>query len=159
MSLKDELLKAKLISKQDLKRIEHEDRVERKKVGREGLDENKKKRQQEVEEKQKAKKQQDREIARDANDQKQEKEQQSRVEHIIKQGAITEGIHGNRKFYFVANNKTIPFLQISEEMAKRLEYGNAAIIEERPGTFVLVNQNSAEQIRNQHPAMVCFFNK
>ena len=40
--LRDQLKKANLISKKDQKRLEHEQRVRRKKVGREGLEQEQK---------------------------------------------------------------------------------------------------------------------
>ena len=47
-SLKDELLKAKVVSKKDVKRSDHEDRVRKKEVGREEVEKEKEKFREEI---------------------------------------------------------------------------------------------------------------
>lgn len=158
MSIKDELLKAKLISKKDLKRLEHEERLERQKLGKDGLAEKKRQEEATVQEKQKAKKERDKEIARATNEVREEKERETRIENIVKQGMTVEGLNGNRKFYFVATTGSIPFLWVTEELAKKLEFGNAAIVETKSsGSFVVVNKKSAEQILQISPELVRFY--
>lgn len=160
MSLKDELLKAKLISKEQIKRLEHEERVERSKLGKEGIQEKKRHESKDIEEKQRQKKVSDQELAKQENVKREEKEKNKRVDEIIQQGALREGVYGNRRFYFVARNGKIPFLLLSEGMVEKLEHGGAAIVEsdkEHGSEFVTVNAGTALQLQNLQPDLVRFF--
>lgn len=158
MSLKDELLKAKVISKKEVNKIEHEQRVERKKIGAEAIKQQEIERHQEIEKKMQEQRQQNREIAKQQTQEK----QGLRAEEIVKAGQIDE--HGNRKFYFVARNCKIPHLSISDTMAEKIERGAVAIVE-MPSTngglaeFYIVNRQSAERLLEIDANLVRVFNK
>lgn len=154
MSLKDELLKAKLINKKELKQIEHEERIERKKIGKKGMEEKQQQRKLSIEESQELKKQQD----RIANQQK--LDQGDRIGNLIKQGRILNSMPGNRKFYFVARNGKILFLIMSDALAKKLEQGAGIVemtIEPRNEEFVVVDQSTVEKLLNLCPDIVRFY--
>jgi hypothetical protein len=162
MSLKDELLKAKIINKKDLKRIAHEERVEKHALGKKGLEEKKKKEQEELEEKVQQKKQKDMVLAQANKEAQKEKETQARLDQIVKNNRIVEGFSGNRKFYFVSSDGKIPFLLVSDEFAKKLEQGNAIIIELKQNNgieFSIVNSTIADQFFKILPSSVRFYNK
>jgi uncharacterized protein YaiL (DUF2058 family) len=161
MSLKDELLKANLINKKQLKQLEHQERVEHKKIGREGAQEKKQQQQQAVEEQQKAKRQRDQQQAKVDNEERAVKEKQARVEDIVRQGRIQQGVFGNRKFYFVSRSRKIYFLSIQDAFSEKLEHGDAAIVEIKQPSgyldFVVVNQQAASQLMTLQPDIVCFY--
>jgi uncharacterized protein YaiL (DUF2058 family) len=160
MSLKDELYKAKLINKKQVRQLEHEDRVEKKKLGKEGMKEKEEKRLHAIEEQQEEQKKRDQSLAKEQKQQMTEKERQARIEDIISNGKIAEGSAGNRKFYFVAKNGKIPFLFVTDRLVEDLQRGVAAIVEyggSGLGEFVIVNAPSAQKIHALAPDMIRFY--
>lgn len=162
MSLKDELLKANLISKKQIKQIEHEQRVEHKKLGREGVQEKKQQQQRVIEEQRKEKKTRDQQQAKAENEVRSDKEKQTRIEEVIRQGKIQQGVSGNRKFYFVWRGSKIFFISVNDSFIEKLERGGAAIVEQiqQPSgyvDFVVVNQQAAIQLLALQPDIVCFY--
>ncbi len=164
MSLKDELLKAKLISKKDVQRIEHEGRVERKKLGSEAIKAKEEQRQKEIEEKIEAQRQHNKELAKQNQEKKEniraEKEKIVNIQEMLKSSQMEE--RGTRKFYFIAKNNTIPSLCIGDNLSEKLEKGLAAITEftthEGP-EFYIVNRQCAEKILEIDANIIRFFNR
>ena len=160
--LKSQLLKAKLVNKKQVRRSEHQDRLRRKKVGREGIQEEKRLRQQEQEEKARQ-----RRIAQQEENErrKQEAEQRSAqrsVDDLLAGARVLDPGFGSRRFHFVASDGTIPCLEMSEEMAIRLERGTAAIVEvSRDGErrFLLVTSDVAGMLLKEAPETVRLWNR
>ncbi len=160
MSLKEELLKANLLNKKDLRRIEHEERVDHQKKGREGREEQVRQRQQEIEQKQEEQRQRDQQLAKQQNQERLDKAKNIRMEDLIKTAQVEE--HGPRKFYFVARDKKIPFLQITENLSDKLEKGMLAIVEYNGPNcveFAIVQRTCAERLLEIDPEVVRFFNR
>ena len=161
MSLKDELLKANLISKKQLKRIAHEQRMEKQRLGKKGIEEKKEKEKNEIKAKQEAQKKQDQEQAKKLNEERLEKERKAKIHNLITEGRIkTEG--GPRRFYFVSLDGKIPFLSLADSLAKKLERGQAGIVElgEWPRShFIIVKREAAEKLKKLKTGKICFFNE
>lgn len=161
MSLKDELLKAKLISKKQLKRLEHQDRVEKKQLGQGKLQGKKQQQLQAIEKKQQQKKQQDQQRAKREQEKRLNKEKLAQIRQIINQGKLQGHGAGNRKFYFVTRNGKIPFILVSDDLMRQLERGEMAIIEPGDATdeFVVVDGHSANKLNHLQRDIVRFYQK
>lgn len=161
MSLKDELLKAKLIDKKQVKKIEHEKRVEKKQLGTQVVEEKTKAQLAEIAQKQEEQKKRDLEMAAEQNTEKQEKAKSARILDIIQSGKIKveEGMRGSRKFYFVAQDQRIPYLNLSEGLIEKLDRAEIAIIEYPTREFSIVNKISAEKLLGIEPEIVRFYQK
>ena len=69
---------------------------------------------------------------------------------------------GPRRFYFVGADGRIPFLEVSEEIATRLEKGTAAIVEMCQVThqdFYLVSADIAARVKKADPDVIRFWNQ
>ena len=127
-SLKDQLLKAKLVNKKQARKIEHEERVRQKQLGKEGVRKEKalhRKAQEEKEQKRKLEQQRQNQL------QKQMAEvQRTRlgIEPLVTGADMLLSGAGPRRFYFTAFDNSVPFLEISDALAIRLEEGSAAIV-------------------------------
>lgn len=159
MSLKEELLKAKLISKKQLKQVEHEQRIERKQLGKEGLQEKEKARQQEIEKKIEEQKKENQALAQKQKEERSEKEKSARIEEIIQLGKLDDTYHGTKKFYFIAQDGKIPWLMVNDRTAERLERGSYAIIEYPPREFVLVHKSCADKLYSLEQNIVRFYER
>ena len=157
MSLKEELLKANLISKKELKRIEHEQRVQKTKLGKEGIKKIEKEKSAKIEEEQNKQKTYDQEISQKQNLEKIEKEKKARLRDIVHKGKVGEDGYGRRKFFFVDDEGKIPFLNLTDSLADQLARGQAAIIEYPKKCFVVVNRQSARKIKDTNPELIRFF--
>jgi len=157
MSLKDELLKAKLINKKQLKKIEHEQRVERSKNGHEKTKQKQQQTIQQIQEKQNQQKQKDQELAQLKNKELQEKEHNARIQDILTRGKI-DITHGNRKFYFVTQNKKISCLLLHDMQAEKIEKGDLAIIEHPFNEFYIIQRTNAQKLQTFAPEIVRFLN-
>jgi len=156
MSLKDELLKANLISKKRLKQIAHEQRVEKKKLGQDGVKEKQRKRQQELNQKRKARQEQDKQRAQEKKQEQLRKQRMAQIHDIVEHGKITEGMHGHRKFYFVAQSGKIPFLMIGEDLAEKLGKGLVSIVEHPVDEFCVVAKKVSEKLKTLDENVVRF---
>ena len=159
MSLKDELLKAKLINKKQLKQVEHEQRLERKQLGKEGIQQKEQARMQEIEQKREEQKKRDQELAQKQKEERLEKEKVARIEEIMQLGKVEGQDHGTRKFYFVAQDGKISFLMLSDNTAENLEKGHIAIIEYPQREFVLVYKTSVEKLYSLDKNLVRFYQR
>jgi uncharacterized protein YaiL (DUF2058 family) len=163
MSIKDELMKAKLINKKQIRQIEHEERLEKTKLGKEGVQEKRQEQKRSIDKLQEEKREKDQQQARVENQEKQGKEKKSRIEDIVKQGRAMEGGRGSKKFYFVSRSGKIYFLSVSDNMIEKLERGGAAIVEIGEGPykndFVVVNTPAATQLQSLDPTMICFWQR
>ena len=163
MSLREELLKAKLINKKQLKKIEHEERLEKKQLGREGVKQKEEKRFAEIEQKLLEQRKKDKELAKEQQKEEQEKQKISQISDIILQNRLSDKSAGNNKFYFVAANGKMPFLLLSDSVCEKLERGQAAIvewkIEQSNDDFFIVDHDCINKLRCLSPDIVRFCNK
>jgi len=160
--LSKELLKAGLISEKQFKQAQHDERVKKTKVGHQGLDEEERKRRVEHERRQASQRDKDRERVRDEQKAVEEKVTRARLKDVVKNGAVKSGVAGNRRFYFIARDGKIPFMEVNEEAARGLQFGDLAIVQipdlklER---FVLLPRRTASQVKEIEPELVRFWNE
>lgn len=164
-SLKDQLLAKKIVDRKQVRRAEHEERLRRKSIGREGLEAEQRKAREAAKAKQRDTRLRDkeRESRRQAERQAREEEgrQAVRVEDLVASGAVREGIEGEQRFFFKARSGRVPSLNVSEAIESRLISGKAAIVEVSEGPtarWVIVGRATADKILAIDPEAVRFLN-
>ena len=92
--------------------------------------------------------------------------QQVRQEHldklakIIEDGQISDLRSGRRRFYFIDKNGSIPFVTVSDILGRKLEQGEAAIVDdpkENSAEHHIVNKDAALKILNHDKTQIRFF--
>ena len=161
-SLKDELLKAKVVSKKDVKRSDHEERVKKKEVGAEELRREKETLKEEIAAEKAGKRERDRRKEEALRKEREGREKIIRLEQKIRENAIREAYVNSRRFHFVARNGGLPYLEVSEDMVRQLETGRLAIVEIPRGSFsefFIVPGEIAGEILKTMPDWVRCFNE
>jgi RNA recognition motif-containing protein len=90
-----------------------------------------------------------------------QQEKQDRLLAMVRGASLKETGFGARRFYFVARDNRIPFLDLSDELASRLEKGLAAIVEipaQGIDDYTIVPRAVAQQMRSVDPELVRFLN-
>lgn len=124
----DALKKAGLVSEKDNRRRKHTERVERKELGREGLDQRERETQRQRGERRDAKRSRDRKRERDRQQAGEAKSDQARARDLARRHAITRGLGGPRRFHFVDRDGRIPFVSVQDDLGRRIEAGEFAIV-------------------------------
>ena len=161
-SLKDQLLKAKLTSKKQVRKVEHEKRLRQKKLGKEGLEQERALKQKALKEKEEKKKQAQQRQNRLRVEAEAARKARQQIEDLVARRDLTKTGFGVRRFYFIDSGDKIPFLEVSDDMARRLEEGKAAIVEIRQGEnpgFFLVPNDVAAKLMQTDPETVRFWNR
>lgn len=155
MSLRDQFKKANLISDKDQKRLAHEARVERSQKGREAIEDEQQKRQQDLEQLQV------RERERTRREQEQlEKERREREELAAARTLVAEAKKpgpGAVKFYFEAEDGSLPWLELSAREAQEVRAGALCVV--RSGapathTYRLLPLESTKRVARVLPEVV-----
>jgi uncharacterized protein YaiL (DUF2058 family) len=132
--LREQMLKAGLITEDQARKGTHEKRQRDKKLGREGKAKEAEVRKEEVRQSDTERARQDQALAQQENEQRANRAQaaqerqrkQALVERALKEGALPRW-EGQRTYYF-RDGKEILFLQVNDETARLLESGKAAIV-------------------------------
>lgn len=167
MSLKEQMLKAGLITEQQARQATHKERVTDKKTAgkdRAARAEAARKEAREQAEKQKAL---DRERARaeqgareakgrDAGELHQRREVAKKA---VREGELTRW--GGTRTYYFEDGKRVEYLKVSDEAARKLEAGQAAIVLRNPGgkTYTVIEGASARQLQEAAPDRVIVFHR
>jgi len=86
---------------------------------------------------------------------------QSRLQEMIQGSNLKETGFGARRFYYVARDGRMPFLDISDDLTSRLEKGLAAVVEipgDENGEVTIVPRAIAQQMKSVDPESVRFLN-
>ncbi len=161
-TLKDQLLKAKLVSKKQVRKVEHEQRKRKKELGREGIEREKARLREEQEEKERLRREEQRRQEQRRKDEEMARAGLQRIRSLVTGADLSKFGSGPNSFYFKASNGTIPCLEVSGAMAERLETGRAVIVElpgERAPEFFIVPPDVAEQVQRATPDAVRFWNQ
>jgi uncharacterized protein YaiL (DUF2058 family) len=161
-SLRDQLVKTGLADDKRARQLAHDEKARKNKLGRDAIVAEKHAEEEERRSRDAAKREQDR--AREAERSRGEtaREATARAAQLLRDHLLRDGVKGPRRFHFVTRRGAIPFLELSEDAAKRLEAGGAAICEV-PGAaleeFVLVPADVARRLKESHAAWVLFLNE
>jgi uncharacterized protein len=161
-TLKDQLLKARLVNKKQARKVEHEERERRQKLGRVAIEREKALRREELEEKERRRKEEQQRLNQLRKEEAAARGGLARVRSLVLGSSLLKHGFGTESFHFVASNGSLPCLEVSREMAARLETGKAAIVE-LPGEcfpeFFIVPPDVAEQVRQAAPEAIRFWNR
>ena len=164
--LRDQLLKAGLITPEQAKKAGHEKRQDSKRLGHEGKAKQAEARGEEARQQQRQRKEQDRKRGeaeqrqhQQAESGKQERQhQKTLVERALREGALPRW-EGNRPYYF-SDGKQILFLLVNEEAARLLEAGKAAIVRAEGRTrYALVQSGFALELAEGAPERLVTFHR
>ncbi len=144
-SLQEELMKARLVDKKQRKKAAHEKRVHQSKVGREGLEKEKQEKERRLQAEAEAKRARDRQIDEERKKALEEASSGNRLNSLIAE-ATFQGFGGARRFCYVNRSNRVPFLEVSDDAARRLTRGELAIIETEDGKVGLVPGAAAREI-------------
>lgn len=155
MSLRDQLKKANLLSDKESKRLAHEARVERKEKGRETLDQEAATRQQQLEGMQA----QDRERTR--REQQQLDAARARADELAAVralvGAARKPASGTLRFYFEAEDGSLPWLELSPRDAQEVRAGQLCVVRSGPPgthTYRLLPLDATKRVAKVLPDVI-----
>lgn len=77
-----------------------------------------------------------------------------RLLEVAQAGKVEGKTRGQRRWYFVSRAGLVPFLEVSDEIARELEQGNVAIAESERGDVWLVTGACAKELEAADPAWV-----
>ncbi len=127
--LRKALQEAGLVSEKQIRQAKHQERVERKDLGQEGLAAQRRQREAE----QLAELAQKREADRQRNEARLEEKAaeggRGRVTSLLREESLIEREAGPKRFYFALPDGRITFLEVSPGLARRLTQGDAAIVD------------------------------
>lgn len=160
-NLKDELLKKGLTDDRRARQMAHDEKARRNRLGKDAVEGERRAHEQELQAKEQARRETDR--RREQERQKQEAARATRLglAQMLRDRALTSGVRGPRRWHFVTRERRIPYLDVSDDAARRLEQGQIAICEvpdTAPEQFVLVPAEAAARLREGAPEYVLFLN-
>ncbi len=165
MSLKEQMLQAGLITEKQAKQSSHKERVRTKTEGHKAKQRDKERAQDEVKRQQQAGSEQDRQRGAEnraveterAKRHEGKQKRQSVIEAAYREGALSNW-SGNRRYYF-AVGKRIDALQVSDDVARKLEAGQAAIVKAEKGNGAprVLGAGAARTLREVAPEKVLTF--
>ena len=157
MSLRDQFKKANIISDKDARRLGHEARVERSEKGREVLDQEAARRQKEIEQLQA------REREKDRREQERIEVERKRREEVLAVHALLAGAKkpgpGTVKFYFEANDGSLPWLEVSPREAQEVRAGTSCVVRGGPPathTYRLLPLEATKRLAKVLPEVVVY---
>ena len=157
-SLQEELMKARLVDKKQRKKAAHEKRVHQSKVGRDGLENEKQEKERQRQDQAEAKRIKDRELDAQRQMALEQAGGENRLQSLISGSLLKGGTGGPRRFCYVNRNNRVPFLEVSDDVARRLTRGELAIIETEDGKVGLVPGTAAKEIAELESEIVRFWN-
>lgn len=126
-NLRDQFQKANLLSKKDAKRLAHEERVARTEIGREGVAAAQQAHLAEVEALQAAQRAQQKLTQAQIDAERHMAEERAACEQILEQDLVRPSPHGRVRWYFTIDDGSLPWLELSEIDARRMQAGELAI--------------------------------
>jgi len=126
--LRDQLNKAGYLSKKDLKRLKHEDRVRHKQEGPEAREKDLARSREHFKEQRARHQEESRSRGEEQKRRERRREETNRLKARVESQALQERGRG-RKFFFETRRGWVPYLEVSPETGRRLEAGNLAIVD------------------------------
>lgn len=167
MSLKDQMLKAGLISEQQARQADHRQRVKKKKTTRQEREQEKQVAKNEAQAQLQKERTRDRELGEknrsDQQVQEERRQQQQRQESalaaVYREGEV-QNWEGPRRYYYAREGR-IDILMLTDEMARRMESGKIAIVaaEKNPRRVTLLQAGSAKKLREAAPERIVVFHE
>jgi uncharacterized protein YaiL (DUF2058 family) len=153
-NLGDAFKKAGVINKKDLARQRHEERVERKKLGRDGLEKKRSEANQQARQRRDAQRDQDRNTERQRRAALDQGEALAQARDLVKSHAL-EVRQGRRRFYFEEPDGRLPYLLVDDSLLKKLENAQAAIAHDGL-SFRFIDGKTLARVLDLAPELVAY---
>jgi uncharacterized protein len=160
--IREQLLKAGLVSAKQVRQAKHQERVHRKEVGQEGLEAEKASREKAILAEEEERRRQDRELEEARMARLAEDEAARALTGSIQAGWIRDATGGNRRFYFVTEGVRITYLDLNDQAVRRLLSGSAAIVVTlgaARGEFCVVDGTTAAGLARDHAEVLRYWNR
>ncbi len=144
--LRDQLLKAGLVTAKQATDADKQARRQRKKQGAKATRRQQEQRRRRLQEERAQSAAADRERSVASRSGEEDKQLALRVSQIIESNGLDLKIQGRRRWYFVNRSGRVPYLELGDEAAARLESGAAAITESPTGAVRLVTAAGARRV-------------
>lgn len=154
-NLGDELKKAGLISDKELRRKRHEDRVHRKKVGREGLQAEQQKTREEQQRRREEQRARNRAVESERRSQTSGAEARAQARDLIRSRAQAWKEPATRRFHFQDPAGRCPYMLVPDAVARRLEAGELGITW-LEGCPAVVDRDTAQRVADLDAAALLF---
>lgn len=145
-SLRDQMLKAGLVSKKQARQSQHQRRVEKTKKGSRGLAEERAQKQAAVEQQQAKKRAQDKQREQARNERTDARNAQQRIGQIVAGGRKKLDDRGNRSFYFETRDGRVLYLSVSDQQQGDLVDGRLGIVESPTGKVSVIDRETARRV-------------
>ena len=130
--LRDQLRKAKLLSKKEARRLAHEERLHRAEVGREGLEGEQQTRQAELHRVRAEGSEQSRRQQAEVEAAKAAEAERSACQQILSAQALAPEPGGQGRWFFALADGSLPSLALNERQRRLVESGSLAIVRTGP---------------------------
>ena len=124
--LREQLNKAKLLSTKDARRLAHEERVHRKKAGREGLEQEAGKRRAELEQIRSGKREEDRRSQAELEAERKQRDELAACDEILA-CEVRAPARGQARWHFELADGRLPILTLSESERNQIQGGQLCI--------------------------------
>jgi len=154
--LRDQLKNANLLSKKDAKRLAHEERVDRKAKGREGVEAERTEREAELQRKREQDRERDRERQSSLEAQRQAAQERAACEAIL-ETEVRAPSRGRIGWLFELADGRIPMLRIGDAELHQLQGGNLCVVRTRDGDahiYGFLNTPHARRVQAQLPERI-----
>jgi uncharacterized protein YaiL (DUF2058 family) len=159
--MRDALRKAGLASEKEVRQAKHRDRVRRTELGEEGLARERAAREAAQAAERTHKKQEDRAREAAQKEARDREERRQRLATLLQENDLMGREGGPRRFYFVTPERTISFLAVSPQLARRLAQGDAAVVAAAPelhADFAVISGKAAHELSAIDPERILFWN-
>lgn len=165
MSLKEQMLKAGLVTEEQVRQASHKERVEDKQTAGKARKNRAEEAREEVHRESESRKKGDRKTA---SGQKKKQEEKSKVaqQAVGRKEALHEIFsdgrlpfwEGQRQFYFL-DGRRVEFLRVADEVSRQLESGKAAIAKPKEGgnAYTIIHAQAARRLREVAPELITVF--
>ncbi len=160
--IREQLLKAGLVSKKKARQAAHQERIHRKEVGHDGIAAEKEAQDRTFREEQEQRRRLDQEREHARRTEAAIREKELLKERMIRTGWIRDACGGNRRYFFTVDGDRITYLDLNDQAVRRLNSGNAAVVRTGGlvrGEFCLVDSNCAASLAREFPEIICLWNR
>lgn len=145
-SLRDQLLKAGLVSQKQARQSKHRQRVERKQKGADGVEAERAARRAKAEQAREQERAEARARSADANAVEDARNLQNQISQIVAGGRTRLDHRGRRRFYFETRDGRVLYLALSDPENDKLQSGQLGIVESDAGKVSVVDRGTAERV-------------
>lgn len=153
-SLRDQLLKAGLVSQKQARQSQHQARVKRKKSGRAGMQAERDAKQAELAAQKAAERQAAKARSAAQNAEVDARGLQNRVSQIVKGGKAKIDERGRRRFYFETRDGRVVYLALGDPENDQLQSGQLGIVESATGKVSVIDRETAARVAELDPEWI-----